>query len=146
MRETMMVARVFQIIAITAILLGTLMFAAIFFFLGKFLKSVNKTFVGRGREISGQMKASMDEMDSAQEQLKAFGAVTSQVRGGMDTAIVYADRTVSFLKSNTFQLGLPLALWFLLLVVTIPRGIRAQRVRKRVKAKPIPPPSWEEKE
>lgn len=139
-----MAAKVFQIIGIVAIILGTLVFAVVFFFIGKLLKSFNKTFVGKGRDITGQMRESMKEMDIAQDQLAAFDVVATQVKAGMDSAIGVADRAVGFLRSNAFQVGLPVVFWVLFLMVAVPRGLfRRPKKKQKKEVKPIPPPSWE---
>lgn len=138
-----MAAKVFQVIAIVAIILFGLIFAVALRFLGKFLKRHNKGMVSRASEVRKQFDSSMGGIDNAQVQIEAMAAATGAVRAGMDGAIAVADSAVSFLESRAFQVGLPMVLWFLLLVIAVPRGLRVRWTRLIPRPAPIPPPSWE---
>lgn len=137
-----MAAKIFEIIAVVAIILFGLVFAIALRFLAKFLKRHNKGMLTRAGEVRKQFDASIGNVDNAQGQIQAMADMTGAVRAGMDSAIAVADRAVSFLESRPFQLGLPALLWFLLLVIALPRGLRLRRPPKR-EPKVIPPPSWE---
>ena len=52
-----------------------------------------------------------------------------------------ADKLVAFVRSDVFQVGVPVVLWFFLVAVTIPRLLVGGKKKK--KPTPIPPPSWE---
>ncbi|MHB8896180.1 MAG: hypothetical protein ACYC99_13525 [Candidatus Geothermincolia bacterium] len=137
-----MAATIFEIIGIIAIIVAVLVAVLVLPFLARFLKKFNKSGVERAHQVRVQVTESLDDVDSAQDQLDAFGAVTEGVKAGMVHAIDGASKVVSFLESRTFQVGLPMILWFLLLVIALPRGLRRPKgytERRRV----IPPPSWE---
>jgi hypothetical protein len=62
----------------------------------------------------------------------------------MQSAIGALDGLVSFLKSKTFQMSVPVALWTMLAVAGITRGLAPVKPKKKKKKPtPIPPPSWE---
>ena len=135
-----MAAKVFEIIAVVAIILFALIFAVALRFLSKFLKRHNKGMLTRAGEMRKQFDASIGGVDNAQVQIAAMAEMTGAVRAGMDAAIGVADTAVSFLESRAFQIGLPALLWFLLVAIALPRGLRrASRSEPNV----IPPPSWE---
>ena len=138
-----MAAKVFEIIAVAAIILFGLVLIVALRFLAKFLKRHNKSMISRAGEVRRQFDSSIVGIDSAQGQIEAMAAMTGAVRAGMDSAIAVADSAVSFLESRTFQVGLPALLWFLLLVIALPRGLRSHWPRIMKIREPIPPPSWE---
>ena len=122
------------------IILGVFIGIFVLPFLARFLKKANKSMAGRARQVRDQVNTSLGGMKTAQDQIEAFSAVSASVKAGMDSAISAAGKAVSFLESRTFQIGLPAVLWFLLLVIALPRGLRRRTPKpKRV----IPPPSWE---
>jgi len=138
--EVHLAAKVFEIIAVVAIILFALIFAVALRFLSKFLKRHNKGMLTRAGEMRKQFDASIGGVDNAQVQIAAMAEMTGAVRAGMDAAIGVADTAVSFLESRAFQIGLPALLWFLLVAIALPRGLRrASRSEPNV----IPPPSWE---
>lgn len=137
-----MAVTIFRIIAVVVIILGVFIGIFVLPFLARFLKKANKSMAGRARQVRDQVNTSLGGMETAQNQIEAFSAVSASVKAGMDSAISAAGKAVSFLESRTFQIGLPAVLWFLLLVIALPRGLR----RRTPKPKPkrvIPPPSWE---
>lgn len=139
-----MAAKVFQIIGIVALVVSIPTCFLILFYAGKLLKEINRSLGERAGGIRKQVDSSLSGIDAAQSQLEAVSGVTASVTAGMEKAIEAADKAVAFLKSGAFQAGLPAAIWVLFLAVTIPRSLR--RHKKKSKAKPIPPPSWEREE
>jgi len=135
-------AKIFEIIAVVLIIIFGLAFAFALRFLAKFLKRNNKTMGSRAGEMRKQFDSSIGGMDNAQVQIEALAAVTTSVRAGMTGAIALAAKAVTFLESRAFQIGLPAVLWFLLLAIALPRGLREHRAR-RGEVHVIPPPSWE---
>lgn len=134
----------FRIVAITFILLGLIIAVIILRFLAKALKKQNKSFMARARDVRQQMASTVVEMDEAQGQIEAVAIATKGVRKGMDQALASSEAAVNFLESRAFQVGVPVALWFLFLVIAVPRG--RIMVRAAAKSRPkrvIPPPSWE---
>jgi hypothetical protein len=140
--EVFVAAKIFEVIAVVAIILFALVFAVALRFLAKFLKRHNKGMITRAGEVRKQFDASIGGVDNAQVQIEAMAAMSGAVRAGMESAIGVADTAVSFLESRTFQIGLPALLWFLLLAIALPRGLRVRRPPRR-EPNVIPPPSWE---
>ncbi len=136
-------AKIFQIIGIVGILIATFLFIVILHFLRKGLKKANKSLGGGRSEVRKELTSSLKGLDGAQEQLEALSAMTASVKAGMQSGIGAAERFVAFVKSDVFQVGVPVVLWFLLLVFTIPRALSAGKKKKKKKPTPIPPPSWE---
>jgi len=112
-------------------------------FLSRALKRFNKSGAQRARDLREQVTSSMNDVDEAQQQLDAFSAMSAGVKTGMEKAVEAADGAVMFLGSRIFQVGLPAVLWFLLLVIALPRGLRGTRYLARPRRERIPPPSWE---
>lgn len=138
-----MAAKVFQVIGVVFIILFTLVFVVALPFLSKFLKKLNRSLGDRGRVVRDQMRSTLTNIETAQDEIRSVSAMTEAVRGTMDSAIKTADGAVAFLKSSAFQVGVPLAVWTLFLLIAVPRGIRWRRLKKkRTGPKPIPPPSW----
>jgi hypothetical protein len=137
-----MAATIFEIIGVIAIIVAVLVAILVLPFLSRALKRFNKSGAQRARDLREQVTSSMSDVDEAQKQLDAFTAVSEGLRTGMTQAIEVADGAVTFLESRAFQVGLPAALWFLLLAIALPRGLRGSRV-KMVRRRVIPPPSWE---
>lgn len=137
-----MAATIFEIIAVVAIVVAVLVAVLVLPLLARLLKSFNKSGVKRAREFRTQVTGSLKDVDSVQAQVDALAQVTRGVKAGMDGAVEVAGKAVSFLESRTFQLGLPAVLWFLLLAVAVPRGLRGLSALKPRRV--IPPPSWEE--
>ncbi len=138
-----MAATIFEIIGTIAIIVAVLVAVLVLPVLARLLKRFNRSGADRARGIRSQVTESIGDVDAAQEQLDAFAAVSAGVRVAMDHAIEGTGRVVGFLESRTFQVGLPLVLWFLLLLVAVPRGFR----RPKTATKPrrvIPPPSRED--
>jgi len=133
---------VFRIIAIVVIILGVFIAIFVLPFLARFLKRVNKSMAGRARDLRDQVNTGLGGIESAQVQIEAVAAVTGQVKAGMNAAIGAADQAVTFLESRAFQIGLPAILWFLLLVIALPRGLRRHR-QKPAPKRVVLPPSWE---
>lgn len=136
-----MAAKVFQIIGIAAVVIFTLLFALVLPFLSRLLKKLNRSLADRAGGIKKQVSDSLSEMDTAQGQIEAFGAVTASVKSGIGTVISAADRLVAFLESGAFQVGLPVVLVFLMLFIGLPRGLLRRKKPRKVEM--IPPPSWE---
>ena len=141
-----MAAKVFQIIGIVALVLFIPINFILLYMAGKLLKKINRSLGERAGGIRKQVTASLSGIDTAQDQLEEFSAVTASVRAGMDKAIEAADKAVGFLKSTTFQAGLPAVIWILFLAVALPRGLRKRKVKKKNRVTPVPPPSWEKEE
>jgi len=139
-------AKVFEIIGIVALVLFIPIYLITMYMAGKWLKKVNRSLVGRSGEIRKQMDASLSGMDTALDQLVSFSTVSASVKAGVDKAIEGADKAVRFLNSTAFQAGLPAVIWVLFLAVMLPRGLIMRNKKKKVKVKPIPPPSWEKEE
>ena len=139
-----MAAKIFEIIGVVAIVIFIPIFVLIFHFLGKFLKKVNKS-IGTSRSgIRNNISSTMTGLDGAKVQIEALTATTTAVSSGMRSAIGSADKLVAFLKSNAFQMGIPVALWTILAVVGLTRGLTPVKPKKKKnKPTPIPPPSWE---
>jgi hypothetical protein len=135
-------ATIFRIIAVVVIILGVFIAIFVLPFLARFLKRTNKSMAESARHVRDQVNTSLGGMETAQVQLDAFAAATGSVKAGMTAAIGAADKAVSFLESRAFQIGLPAVLWFLLLAIALPRGLRHHKP-KREPRKVIPPPSWE---
>jgi ABC-type multidrug transport system fused ATPase/permease subunit len=135
-------ATIFRIIAVVVIILGVFIAVFVLPFLSRFLKRANKSMAERARQVRDQVNTSLGGMETAQVQLEAFSAMTGSVKAGMTTAIGAADKAVSLLESRAFQVGLPAVLWFLLLAIALPRGLRRHKP-KRAPRRVIPPPSWE---
>lgn len=138
-----MAARIFQIIGIVGILIAGFLVIIILHFLRKGLKKANKSLGGGRSEVRRELASSLKGLDGAQEQLEALSEVTASVKAGMLSGIGVADRVVAFVRSDAFQVGVPVAMWFLLLVFTFPRVLAASRKKPKKKKTPIPPPSWE---
>lgn len=140
-----MAATIFEIIGVIAILLGVLIVIAVFFFMNKGLKSLNKVLGARKGDISKDLRLSMDGLNDAQGQIDALAAMTDGVKAGMQSAIRAADTLVALVKSNAFQVGVPAVMWVLLVFIAIPRALFPLKKNKKKKKKitPIPPPSWE---
>jgi hypothetical protein len=137
-------ARIFQIIGIVGILIAGFLVIIILHFLRKGLKKANKSLGGGRSEVRRELASSLKGLDGAQEQLEALSEVTASIKAGMLSGIGVADRVVAFVKSDAFQVGVPVAMWFLLLVFTFPRALAASKKKPKKKKKtPIPPPSWE---
>ncbi|MFH1150601.1 MAG: hypothetical protein V1748_09035 [Actinomycetota bacterium] len=132
-----------RILGIVAIVLGTLIWVAVLPFMARALKKLNKSLSERARGVRGQVDTSVAQIEEAQAQIQALAAGTELARASIESAIASADRVVGFLQSGTFQVGLPIVLWFGLLVVAIPRAIVGVR-RRRTRIVLIPPPSWEQ--
>lgn len=140
--ECELAATIFEIIGVVAIVVAVLVAILVLPFLSRMLKSFNKSGVKRAQQVRSQVTESIQDMNQAQEQLDAFAEVSKGVRAGMDAAVERASRTVAFLESRTFQVGLPALMWFLLLVVALPRGLRRSNMMRKPR-RSIPPPSWE---
>ena len=138
-----MAAKVFQIIGTVFVILFTVVLIVILPVLARLLKRLNKSFGKRRTDLSGQMRTSISSIEGAQGQIEAIGAMTGAVKAGMASAIALADRVVVFLRSSTFQVGLPLVMWFLLLALAVPRGLLGIKKRRKSRREPIPPPSWQ---
>lgn len=136
-----MVAKTFQVVGIVAIILAGLIAIPVFHFLSKGLKRLNESIGSRRSEIHRDLRVSLEELDGAQGQLDQISAATEVARAGMSSALAAADATLAFLRSNAFQVGVPVAMWSILLAVTIPKSLARHR-KKRLE--PIPPPSWQE--
>ena len=137
-----MAATIFEIIGVIAIIIAVLVAVLVLPFLSRFLKKFNKSGVQRAHQVRAQVTESLGDVDSAQVQLDAFSALADGVKAGMGQAIEGVSRFVTFLESRTFQVGLPALLWFLLLVIALPRGLRRSKTAIRPR-RVIPPPSWE---
>jgi len=134
---------IFEIIGIIAIILFGLIMLAILFFMGKGIKHLNKILGSRRGEVSKDLVTSLKSLQQAQDQLEAVSIMTATVKDGMSAAIGITDKAVDFLKSDAFQVGLPLTFWFLLVAVAVPRGFLGKKKHKKKKTGPIPPASWE---
>jgi len=141
-----MAAKIFEIIGVIAILIFVPVFILLLRFLGKSLKKANKSMAARRSEIRGNLSSTSKGLDNAQGQIDALSGVTTAVSSGMQSAVAAVDKFLAFVKSNTFQRGVPVALWTMLAVVGITRGLAPVKPKKK-KKKPtiIPPPSWEQK-
>ena len=135
-------ATIFEIIGVVAIVVAVLVAVLVLPFLSRALKRFNKSGVDRAHRVRAQVTSSLGGVGDAQVQIDSVAAVTEGVKAGMTAAIGVADQAVSFLESRAFQIGLPAVLWFLLLVVALPRGLHGSRPKKSPR-KVIPPPSWE---
>ena len=137
----------FQIIGIIAVFLFTGLFAIIFLLIGGGLKRLNRSMGRRRREVREEIDRSLLEIEQADQQIKSIEVLSQSVRAAMESAIGLADRTVAFLESAVFQVGVPAVLWTLFLVVALPRAARHGRKRgKRKKREPVPPESWKQAE
>jgi ABC-type multidrug transport system fused ATPase/permease subunit len=137
-------AKIFQIIGVVAVVIFVPVFILLLRFLGKSLKKVNKSFGTRRSEMRKNLSSTLSGLDDAQTQIEALSATTDNVREGMRAASGAADRFLAFVKSNTFQRGVPVALWTVLAVAGITRGLTPVKPKKKKKKPtPIPPPSWE---
>lgn len=136
-----MVVTVFQVIGVISIFLAALVVIIVFYFLNKGLRHLNSVLDSRRKEIGRDLRTSLEGLDEAQGQIEALSAATAGVRAGMDSAISAADTAVSFLRSSAFQIGVPAAMWLLLVLIAIPRALRSPARKKSVKV--IPPPSWQ---
>ncbi len=136
-------AKIFQVIGIVGILIASLLVIVVLYFLRKGLKKANQSLGGGRSEVRKELASSLKGLDGAQEQLEALSAVTESVKAGMRSGIGAADRLVAFVKSDAFQVGVPMAMWLLLIVVTIPRAVSGGKKKIKKKPTPIPPPSWE---
>ena len=68
-------------------------------------------------------------------------SLTEGVRAGVAASLGFSDRLLDFLRSRTFQFGVPVLFMLWILLLATPRALfRRKRRRKR---KAIPPPSWE---
>jgi predicted PurR-regulated permease PerM len=132
---------ILRIFAIVVIILGALAGVFILRFLARFLKKQNKSFSERARDVRKQVSTSIEGIDTAQEQIAAIASMTEAVQAGMVKTLEAADRTVGFLESRAFQIGLPAVLWFLLLVVALPRGLarRTPKTESRPRRVILPP-------
>jgi hypothetical protein len=138
-------AKIFEIIAIVAIVISIPLLVLLFRSLSKSLKKLNKSMGGRRTEIRKNLSSTLTGLDDAQGQIDAMSAVTANVERGMQAAIGAADRFLAFVKSRTFQRGVPVTLWTVLAVVGITRGLTPVKPKKKKKKPtPIPPPSWEQ--
>lgn len=137
-----MAVKVLEVIATIAIIIIGLVTIVVLFVLNRGLRSLNRTLESGRREIDKDIRLSISGLDEARGQLDEISAVTEAARAGMRSALSVADVAVTFLKSRAFQLGVPVALWLLLLGVSIPRSLASGK-KKRKKAAPIPPPSWQ---
>jgi len=135
-------AKVFQIIGAVIIVLSVLIAVAVFYFLNKGLKKVNKVLKDNRGDVSKDLLTGLDGLKEAEGQLEVVTAVTETVKAGMRSGIAAADKLVVFVKSSAFQMGVPVAMWVMLVFVAIPRAL-LPRKKKKKKATPIPPPSWE---
>ncbi len=140
--ELGVVARVFEIIGIVAIILLGLITVAVLYFLNKGLKKLNGITRSGHSEIGRELRVSLSGLDGAQGQLDQISAATEATRAGMKSALSAADAALAFLKSNVFQVGVPVCMWLLLLAVTVPRSLAGSKKKKK-KVEPIPPPSWQ---
>ena len=136
-------ATVFEIIAVVAIVLAVFIACFVLPISARYLKKTYKSLRPVSRGLRDQVGTSITGIDAAQVQLDAFAQATSGIKAGMDSALRGADKAVSFLRSNTFQVGLPVTLWVLFLVVALPRGLRRPAKKKARKKEPVPPSSWE---
>lgn len=135
-----MVAKIFQVIGVIAIILVSLVVILVFYFLNKGLRHLNET-IGSGRAgIGRELRTSMEGLDDARDQLGQISAATEAARAGMDSAIAAADTVLMFLQSKPFQVGVPVVMWLALLAFTLPRSLARHRKKKR---EVIPPPSWQ---
>jgi hypothetical protein len=135
-------ATIFEIIGVVAIVVAVLVAVLVLPFLSRALKRFNKSGVERAHQVRTQVTSSLGGVEDAQVQIDSVAAVTEGVKAGMTAAIATADQAVTFLESRAFQVGLPAVLWFLLLVVALPRGLHRARPKK-IPRRVIPPPSWE---
>jgi hypothetical protein len=138
-------AKIFEIIAIVAIVICIPILILLFRLSSKSLRKLNKSMGGRRVEIRKNLSSSLMGLDDAQGQIDALSAVTANVEKGMRAAMGTADKFLAFVKSKTFQRGVPVTLWTILAVVGITRGLTPVKPKKK-KKKPsaIPPPSWEQ--
>jgi hypothetical protein len=136
-------AKIFQIIGIVGILIAAFLVVVILHFLRKGLKKANQALGTGRREVRKDLTSSLKGLDDAQGQLEAFSVMTDTVKAGMGSAIGAADKLVAFVRSDVFQVGVPVVLWFFLVAVTIPRVLLGGKKKKKKKPTPIPPPSWE---
>lgn len=136
-----------SIIATVFIILFGLIFFLVLFFMNKGLKALNRGFKGAGGDVTKQFGESIEGMDAAQDQLEELSVLTDAAKVGVRSAIGFAEHVVAFLRSDAFQVGLPVAIWVGWLVVAVPRVLVFGRTRrKRIVFEPVPPPSWEEEE
>jgi methyl-accepting chemotaxis protein len=141
-----MAAKIFEIIGLIAILIFVPVFILLLRFLGRSLKRANKSLGARRSEIRGNLSSTIKGLDSAQGQIDALSGMTATVSSGMQSAIGAVDRFLAFVKSNTFQRGIPVALWTMMAVAGITRGLTPVKLKKKKKKPtPVPPPSWEQK-
>ena len=139
-----MAVKIFEIIGVVAIVIFVPIFVLLFRFLSKSLKKANKSLWTRRSEIRNNLSSTLKGLDGAQGQIEALSAMTANVSSGMQSAIGAADKLIAFVKSNAFQRGIPVALWTMLAVVGITRGLAPIKPKKKKKKPtPIPPPSWE---
>lgn len=138
-----MAAKVFQIIGAVIIVLSVLIAVAVFYFLNKGLKKVNKVLRDHRGDVSKDLLIGLDGLKEAEGQLEVVTAATETVKAGMRSGIAGADKLVVLVKSSAFQMGVPVAMWVMLVFVAIPRALLPRKKKKKKKATPIPPPSWE---
>ena len=136
-----MAAKVFEIIGAVIIVLSMLIAVAVFYFLNKGLKKVNMVLKDHRGDVSKDLLIGLDGLKEAEGQLELVTAVTETVKVGMRSGIAAAEKLVLFVKSSAFQMGVPVAMWVMLVFVAIPRALLPRKKKK--KATPIPPPSWE---
>ncbi len=141
-----LLAKIFQIIGIVFTVIFALSIIVILPIINRLLKGLNRSFSERKFTITQEVAKSEVGVDTAKEQVEAIKAATDVFRRNLEKTISLADSAVAFLDSNAFQFGLPVLLWILFFMISLPRGLRkSKRKKKRKRFEAIPPPSWENK-
>ena len=135
------IARIFQIVGALAILMALFIVIVVLNFLNKGLKGLNKAIESGRGTVRKDLTSSIEGLETAQVQLGAVTSLTEGARAGVAASLDLSDRLLDFLRSGTFQFGVPLLFMLWILFLAAPRALF--RRKRRRKSKAIPPPSWE---
>ncbi len=136
-----MIAKILQIVGALAILLALFIVIVVLYFLNKGLKGLNRTIESGKGAVRKDLASSIEGLETAQVQLGSVMSLTEGVKAGVSASLALSDRLLVFLRSRTFQVGVPLLFMLWILLLATPRALFRKRLRRRRKA--IPPPSWQ---
>jgi ABC-type multidrug transport system fused ATPase/permease subunit len=136
-----LIAKILQIVGALAILLALFIVIVVLYFLNKGLKGLNRTIESGKGAVRKDLASSIEGLETAQVQLGSVMSLTEGVKAGVSASLALSDRLLVFLRSRTFQVGVPLLFMLWILLLATPRALFRKRLRRRRKA--IPPPSWQ---